>query len=92
MQEFKFSMIQAELEDQESFLDIGSYDEHADAYWYKEHPIIAHRVTGSFHWQVKINRVFVTDTDKQKFASYSWIPKQILALTDTGTSLLYMPT
>ncbi len=43
---------------------------------------VSHRVSGSFHWQVKLNRI--------SYNGIPYIPKVRLILTDTGTTVSYL--
>jgi hypothetical protein len=51
-------------------------------YFYKENlnTIVAHRVSGSFHWELDVNTV--------KIGEYSMRPTVRSVLTDTGTSMV----
>ena len=45
--------------------------------------LIAHRISGSFHWQLKMSKI--------GYASDTFVPSARVALMDTGTTRVLMP-
>lgn len=68
----------------ESFLTLGGYQKYGgDIYNPNRSHFTAHRIAGSFHWQVKANRF--------RFMGSPVSPSARVALVDTGTTNTVMP-
>lgn len=61
-----------------SFVTFGGYD----SSFYKGY-MHAHPISGSFHWSLKVNKL--------TYGSSSFYLKSNKALTDTGTTFIYLP-
>ncbi len=67
----------------ESKMVIGGYDDEGLSYDKKKHSLFSHPITGSFHWEIKLVKFGYGDVLMDSTLSH--------ILTDTGTSLLYLP-
>ena len=64
-------------------MTLGGYDD-TDSFDKDAHKLIAHPISGSFHWSVHIVRI--------GYGSDKWFySTKTNALTDTGTTLIYFP-
>lgn len=85
-----FSFLPAKREDEEAKLTYGGYQEEGtaggDQYFYNEatNRIVAHQVSGSFHWEIPLKKVVIGDN----FSAFR--PQVLSALTDTGTTIFIM--
>lgn len=65
-------------------MTVGGYEAKDSRYFdHQKFQLNSHRIAGSFHWQVKVNAI--------GFGGKSFTPKKPFALTDTGTTMTYMP-
>ena len=85
-----FSFLPAKKEDDQAKLTYGGYQEEGlpaeQQFFYNEgaNRIVAHQVSGSFHWEVPLKRVVIGDF----FSTFR--PQVLSALTDTGTTIFVM--
>ena len=80
----QFAVMQAPSPELESFLTIGSYDKLSGESYQSQTSLIAHRISGSFHWQLKLNK-FSYGEDA------SFAPSYRTAFMDTGSTRILMP-
>ena len=52
-----FAVLQAPSKNDESYLTLGDYERKGDQMYAPGDSIVAHRVSGSFHWQLKLNSI-----------------------------------
>ena len=79
MEEFRFSIFISPIEDYQSQLFLGGYKQELIGDGYE---IIAHPITGSFHWTIQLLRIKVNG---------NWFnTKSNNALVDTGSSYIIL--
>lgn len=85
-----FSFLPAKTDQDQAKITYGGYQQEGlpaeQQFFYNEaaNQIIAHQVSGSFHWEVPLKRVMIGDN----FSSFR--PQVLSALTDTGTTIFVM--
>lgn len=85
-----FSILPAKKEEDQAKLTYGGYQEEGlppeQQYFYNEatNRIIAHQVSGSFHWEIPLKKVVIGEN----FSAFR--PQVLSALTDTGTTIFIM--
>lgn len=85
-----FSFLPAKKEEDQAKLTYGGYQEEGlpaeQQFFYNEgaNRIVAHQVSGSFHWEVPLKRVVIGEG----FSTFR--PQVLSALTDTGTTIFVM--
>ena len=65
------------------YLTIGDYEREPKEMYATGNKLISHRISGSFHWQLKLNKI--------GFGVNTFAPTIRTAFMDTGSTLILMP-